>query len=117
MVSSAKTSSDLKALPIACTLDARDLKERLASIRELARDALLGFEREGLVLSLRYDAGSADRVRKMVQGEERCCAFLRFDVEEDGGSIMVTVTAPEAARDAAGELFAQFTTSAEMPTP
>ena len=97
---------------MACTLDAAGLKERLASIRELARDALLGFEREGLVLSLRYEAAAAERVRKMVAGEEHCCAFLSFQVEE-GDVITVTVAAPEAARDAAGELFAQFTTAAQ----
>ena len=109
----ARTSTDLNALPIACTLDAAGLKARLASIRELARDALLGFEREGLVLSLRYEAAAGERVRRMVEGERDCCAFLRFDVEEEGDVITVTVVAPEAARDAAGELFAQFTNGAQ----
>ena len=73
----------------------------------LARDGLLGFEREDLMLSLRYKAGTAERVRTMVKGEEHCCAVLRFTIEE--GAVTVTVAALDAVRDAATELFSQFT--------
>ena len=44
----------------------------------------------------------------MVAGEQHCCAFLNFDVQEHSDSTLVTITAPEKARDAADELFAQF---------
>jgi hypothetical protein len=37
--------SNLKALPIACTLTPGDLRERLGAIQTLTRNALLGYER------------------------------------------------------------------------
>jgi len=45
----------------------------------------------------------------MVAGEQHCCAFLDFDLREDADAVHVTITAPENAREAADELFAQFT--------
>jgi hypothetical protein len=50
--------------PIACTLNVGDYKERFAQIAELARDALRGYEREGLLLRLRYEATAADLVKE-----------------------------------------------------
>ena len=104
-IDSARDGTGLEALPIACTLEAGDLKERVASIRELARDALLGFEREGMILSLRDRTSAAERVREMVNQEEHCCAFLRFSVLETPNPIAVTTTSPEAAADAAWWMF------------
>ena len=49
------------------------------------------------------------RVRAMVASEQHCCAFLTFDVREQPDVVRVTITAPEHARDAADELFGQFT--------
>jgi hypothetical protein len=94
--------------PIACTLDTGGFKQRLAWIAELNRDALRGHERNGLVLQLRYDAKSADRVKEMVRHEKQCCAFLRFDVRHEGDGVLLTIAAPEEARIAAETLFEQF---------
>ena len=102
-------TTTLKSLPIACTLTPGDLRERLGLIRALAADALLGHDRNGLVLTLRYAPEAVERVRAMVVSEQRCCAFLTFDVREDPDVLRVTITAPENARDAADELFGQFT--------
>ena len=103
------TKTILKSLPIACTLTPGDLRERLGLIRALAADALLGHDRNGLVLTLRYAPEAVERVRAMVASEQRCCAFLTFDVREDPDVLRVTITAPDNARDAADELFGQFT--------
>jgi hypothetical protein len=100
--------SDLKALPIACTLSPTDLRKRLAFIQALTRDALLRHERDDLGLTLHYKADSAERVRQMLEGEQHCCAFLAFGVSHDVDGVHVTVRPPEDARDAADELFAQF---------
>ena len=99
----------LKSLPIACTLTPGDLRERLGLIRALASDALLGHDRNGLVLTLRYAPEAVERVRAMVASEQHCCAFLNFEVREQPDVVHVTITAPENARDAADELFEQFT--------
>jgi hypothetical protein len=94
--------------PIACTLDAGDFKQRLASIAELNRDALRSHERDGLVMHLRYDAKFADRVNEMVRRETQCCAFLRFDTRQEGDEVLLTITSPEEARVASETLFEQF---------
>jgi len=106
--------SNLKSLPIVCTLTSGDLRERLGSIRALTDEALVGYERDGLQLTLRYAPEAIDRVRAMVAGEQHCCAFLNFDVREQPDAVHVTITAPENARDAADELFEQFTAGAPL---
>jgi hypothetical protein len=98
--------------PIACTLTASDYKERLGQIAELARDALRSHNRTGLVLTLRYDAAAAERVRDMVRRERDCCAFLTFECSKQGNEIVVTISAPEEAKIAAETLFEQFVTPA-----
>jgi hypothetical protein len=100
--------SNLNALPIACTLTPGDLRERLGAIQTLTREALLGYERDGLKLALRYTPNTVERVRAMVTAEQHCCAFLEFEVRERPDAVHVTITAPQNARDAADELFAQF---------
>jgi len=100
--------SNLNALPIACTLTPGDLRERLDAIQALTREALLGYDRNGLTLTLRYAPGAGGRVGAMVAAEKHCCAFLEFVVREQPDGVHVTITAPETARDAADELFAQF---------
>ena len=94
--------------PIACTLDFHDFNARLVQISELNRDALRGYERGDLVLRLRYTAAAAHRVREMVQHEQACCGFLRFELREQGDELLLTITAPEEARIAAETLFEQF---------
>ena len=94
--------------PIACTLDTRDFKQRLVSIAKLNRDALCSHERDGLVLRLRYDAKFADRVNEMVRRETQCCAFLQFDIRQEGDYVLLTITSPEEARVASETLFEQF---------
>jgi hypothetical protein len=103
--------------PIACTLGASDYKERLAEIAKLARDALRSYERDGLILRLRYDAAAADRVIEMVRRERDCCAFLTFKLREEGKEILVTVSASEEARVPAEAMFGQFITPAPPSTP
>jgi hypothetical protein len=98
---------------IACTLSAGDYKERLAQIAELAGDALLSHVQEGPVLRLIYAASAADRVREMVRRERDCCAFLTFELREEGEQVIVTISAPEEARAAAETMFDQFV----IPTP
>lgn len=98
----------MKSLPIACTLTPGDLRERLALIRRLTTEALLGHDRHGLVLALRYAPAALERVRAMVASEQHCCAFLKFEIREQGDVVHVTITAPENASDAADELFEQF---------
>lgn len=94
--------------PISCTLTGKLFNDRLASIRQLARDALQQVERRDLVLMLSSSVASAARVRTMVRQAQECCSFLTFAVRQDARAIRVTITAPEEARAAADSLFEQF---------
>lgn len=101
-----------EASPIACTLAPGAFKDRLAWIGALTRDALRSHERRNLALELRYGLEARDRVREMVGNERACCSFLTFDLRETADEIQLTITAPEAAREAAGILFEQFVAGA-----
>lgn len=96
------------AAPIACTLTPGDFKERIAWIRDLAKDSLLKARRDDLTLHLTYAKIAGDRVREMVDKEQACCAFMQFDLHEDARGVHLTMTAPENARAAAHDLFAHF---------
>lgn len=101
-----------EAPPIACTLAPGEFKDRLAWIGALARDALRSHQRRDLVLDLRYAPEARDHVREMVNNEQACCSFLAFDLREQPDEIRLVITAPEAAREAAGMLFEHFVAGA-----
>lgn len=94
--------------PVACTLGAGDFKARLAWIADLNRRASRSQHRDDLRLELAYAAGARDEVLEMVCGEQECCAFLTFEVREEGGSVRVAIQAPERAREAAETVFGPF---------
>ncbi|HET9818949.1 MAG TPA: hypothetical protein VFP92_07300 [Rhodanobacteraceae bacterium] len=94
--------------PIACTLDAGAYRERLAWIAELNRSALQGVRREGARLTLTYDPGAIVAVHDMVRREQKCCAFLRFELNEDENKLTLTIAAPESAAYAFDALFDPF---------
>lgn len=95
--------------PIACTLDAGDLRERLALIAELNASALRGSRRDDLQLTLTYASQALDRVQDLVAREQACCAFLTFILEPGPREVRLTIAAPEAARQALDSVFAPFT--------
>lgn len=94
--------------PIACTLKASSLKERLESIATLNASALRVARRDDLNLILDYERAAADDVQRMVEAEKTCCAFLAFDLKDVGDRLRLTITAPPEAREAAEMLFEPF---------
>ena len=98
-----------ESVPIACTLSAGDVRQRLAWIADLNQRRLLRHRRDDLTLSLVYDREAGPDVDRFVAQERECCPFLAFRVEDSADVIVMTVTAPEAARDAADMLFDGFT--------
>jgi hypothetical protein len=96
------------ARPLTCSLGAGAYRNRIAWIESLTLRALRSHVRDGLVLGLAYAPEAAADVRKMVEQERICCAFLAFDLKEESDCIRVTVTVPEAARASADMLFGHF---------
>jgi hypothetical protein len=101
--------------PIACTLDYKALAPRLAEIRAFTAASLLSHELDGRVLRLRYRPEAAPQLRRIVELERACCAFLEFAVSEPSAAAQLTITAPPGASEAAGWLFAQFLPDANTP--
>ena len=93
---------------LACCLSAGEYQNRLAWIETLTRKALRSHARDDLVLHLAYAPEAAAEVRKMVEQERICCAFLMFDLEHEPSAVRVTITVPEAARASADMLFGSF---------
>jgi hypothetical protein len=94
--------------PIACTLDAGAMGARLADIERLTREHLRFHRLDGLTLYLAYDEKAVDEVRRLVDLERACCAFLKFDLRMQPGGVELSITAPEAAADSARWLFTKF---------
>ena len=84
----------MKELPIACTLSASGLADRVEWLQRLGAESLLWGERRDDRLELRFDAGAEDEVRRWVEAESECCAFLGFDLDPAGDELRLSVTGP-----------------------
>ncbi|HEY5619885.1 MAG TPA: hypothetical protein VIK60_18230 [Vicinamibacterales bacterium] len=90
-------------MPIVCTLTPETLATRKAELLPgLFRQAeTIEPTRDGY--SLRFAASSEmlHAIAVAIDGERRCCRFLRFDltVEPDGGPVVLTLSGPPGARE------------------
>ncbi|CAN1569196.1 hypothetical protein MCEMIH16_03090 [Caulobacteraceae bacterium] len=101
--------------PIACTLAGEGYGQRIAWITELNRAALRSHQRDGLTLTLVYAHEAEAQVRDLMAKEQRCCAFLSFDLRLEDDLVTLTITAPENARTAADTIFDQFVSGERAP--
>ena len=85
------------AQAIACTLEAPELKSRLAEIGALAGRVLLGYARDGRTLHLRYATDAAVELERLVDRERRCCGFLRLDLHHASDAVHLAIAAPTTA--------------------
>lgn len=85
--------------PIACSLSAGELQDRLAEMRAVGREGLVGIDRgeDTLLLRFRPDAELQSRLQSLVEAETDCCRFLELDLSEHAGELRLTVTGPADA--------------------
>ncbi len=97
--------------PIACTLGASDLSQRLDEVAALGADSLIGHEAADGVHTLRFrpDARTRCRLDEIVAAEAQCCSFLDLNVSERDGELILTIAAPEPGKPVAKELALAFT--------
>lgn len=93
--------------PIACSLNAEELPRRLAEIRAIGADALVGVDGAG-TLRFRNDEATRSRLEAIVTAESECCAFLAFDLRATDDELELRITAPEGAEGIADELAEAF---------
>jgi hypothetical protein len=96
--------------PIACSLSATELPERLAEMKDLSAAALLTIRSTGTRSELRFaaDAMVRERLEAIVANEARCCPFLNMRLSENAGVITLYVEAPEGAEIAMSEIAGAF---------
>ena len=97
----------MRDLPLACSLDAPALAERLAEMRALGRDALIAAEPESVV-RFRATPETRRRLERIVAAEAECCAFLGLDLREQDGELRLTISAPEGAEPVAAGMVEAF---------
>jgi hypothetical protein len=96
---------------VACSLDGRELKGRLAVARGVGDAALIAHESSARrhMLRFRDSPASLARLERIVEAERRCCSFLSLDLKQDGNALVLSIDAPPGAETTAAGLAAAFT--------
>jgi len=106
---------DTPEIPLACSLDVGRLYEQRAWIENLNRSALLETLRQGRHLILTYRRDHIGQVRELVRRERDCCAFLEFDLADNGQVATLDIEAPESAAGILDFVFAPFLPGSPEP--
>lgn len=104
-------------VPIACTLEGDSLASRVAELRHFTERNLKWHRLEGRVLNLTYRRDAEPELRRIVELERACCAFLAFDLDVQPEAVSLTITAPASAAESAAWLFDQFMPAPTTKTP
>jgi hypothetical protein len=97
-------------LPIACSLDASELPQRLSEMADLGRTALVDTDQDEKRAELRFAGGRGirERVEAIVAAESHCCAFLTMRVDDAPGAVVLSIEAPAGAGVILAELVDAF---------
>jgi hypothetical protein len=103
--------------PIACTITAAEIPERIALFGSM-RAALDSIDRTptGLLLHFPDDPDVRRDLATFVVDEKQCCQFWGFDVIDEPAGVALRWDAPPAADDLVERLQTFFTTDAPLST-
>ena len=100
------TASALRDPPIACTLDADAMADRLADWQAMLARSRSRTALPDRGLRIEFDAAVAfDEVARLVAAEQRCCGFLSFALTIDAHGVALEVRAPEGAEAMLASVF------------
>ena len=99
-------------LPMACTLNPEQLRQRLEQIAEVGTESFLSAEVSGRKHLLRFrNSGDARRrLERIVAAEAECCSFLKLSLDEGGTELILSIDAPARGEDMAQQLATAFAT-------
>jgi hypothetical protein len=99
-----------EALPITCSLNAGDLKQRLTAIGEIGKESLIDHTTKNgrHLLRFRTTAETRKRLEEIVAAEAECCSFLDLALEERDGELIVAIAASQDGQAVADGLAATF---------
>jgi hypothetical protein len=96
--------------PIACSLGASALEQRVAAIADIGADSLVSRKTRGDQRLLRFRSSDETRQRleAIVTAEAECCSFLDLSLTEKDGELVLSIAAPEEGQAIADELAEAF---------
>jgi hypothetical protein len=96
--------------PIACSLGGTELSDRYRDLASFGRAHLKDrrSEVDGEHLRFHRSPEAERQLRAIIAAEERCCAFLDFDLKVSGDELELRIGAAESGRPVAAELAAAF---------
>jgi len=99
--------------PVACSLGAGALEQRLAAIAEIGADSLISrrAERGRHLLCFRPDAATRQRLEEIIAAEAECCSVLNLSLDQKGDELTLSIAAPRQAQALADGLARAFTSS------
>jgi hypothetical protein len=99
-----------ESTPVACSLGASDLQQRLDEIAALGAGSLIGHEVEAGRHRLRFRTSEATRQRleAIVVAERSCCSFLDLALTERDGALLLEIGAASEGQATADALAAAF---------
>ena len=80
--------------PIACSLNAAEMPQRLSEARALGADALVGLQVAERQAWLHF-RGERERIETLVGAERQCCSFLEFELAGSPAATELVIKAPE----------------------
>jgi len=97
-------------IPIACSLNAGELEQRLTEIAAVGAASLISRAREGdrHLLRFRADATTHQRLEAIVAAETECCSLLELTLSEETGELVLSIGGPEEAEAVATGLASAF---------
>lgn len=87
--------------PIACTLTAEEMKDRVAAWNKLLTSGLVERERVPGGIRLTAEVGASAALMQLVALERDCCEGIQFDTSNDS----VTMTADTAGEEVLATMF------------
>jgi hypothetical protein len=96
--------------PVACSLDASGLEQRIATIAQVGADSLVSRDLDGNrhLLHFHADADTRRRLEEIVAAEAKCCSFLDLSLTAEDGELILAITAPENGQAVADALAGAF---------
>jgi hypothetical protein len=95
-------------LPIACSLSAAELPQRLAEMSAIGRAGLLAAETDASRAVLTFRPAAFERLAAVVAAEAECCAFLKMKLDDGPDAVQLTIEAPARAESVLHDLVAAF---------
>ena len=101
--------------PIACTLAAKDMGQRMSDWQDLLALVTGRTTLDGGVRLTFAPATPLDRIAALAAAEQDCCSFFRFALTVDERGTGLEIRAPAAAQDLVITVFGAAPTPSEVP--